>query len=67
MNKDILIGYWSCYCGMNFYQDLCGKQEYIRRVDLLWLNTPVWFWPVFGAAGLALYLYLDLREILKRR
>jgi hypothetical protein len=35
-----------------FSQDLLGKEKYIKMVELGWINTPIWFWPLIMGVAL---------------
>jgi len=60
--NDFYLGYFSCLITFMIYQDLNGKELYIKKVNDYWMDTSPWFWVVAYLIGLFWWIFLDLKN-----
>lgn len=49
----------------SLYQDMMGKELYIKRVSEFWMPTTPWMWIAIYLVGFFVFVYVEIKEILK--
>ena len=60
--NDFYFGYFSCLITFMIYQDLNGKELYIKKVNDYWMDTSPWFWVVAYLIRLFWWIFLNLKN-----
>lgn len=62
MSREFYLGYFSCFCLTSMYQDMQGKELYLKTVNDYWMNTSPWLWLAILITGWVFYIYLILKR-----